>query len=75
MKQRTATHQMATRNQAGNFSKPMRHDRSSHFGLGYIKKQAASIGNTVTIGEDIDGIVAEVPYLSRQHPPSTNPSS
>ncbi|KAL0856852.1 hypothetical protein Bca101_062006 [Brassica carinata] len=48
---------------------------SSHFGLGYIKKQAASIGNTVTIGEDIYGIVAEVPYLSRQHPPSTNPSS
>ncbi|KAF8093334.1 hypothetical protein N665_0384s0021 [Sinapis alba] len=42
---------------------------SSHFGLGYIKKQAASIGNTVTIGEDIYGIVAEVPYLSRQHPP------
>ncbi|KAJ0254615.1 putative transferase [Hirschfeldia incana] len=48
---------------------------SSHFGLGYIKKQAALIGNTVTIGEDIYGIVAEVPYLSRQHPPSTNPSS
>ncbi|CAN8245055.1 unnamed protein product [Cochlearia groenlandica] len=48
---------------------------SSHFGLGYIKKQAASIGNTVTIGEDISGIVAEVPYLSRQHPPTTNPSS
>ncbi|CAH8387295.1 unnamed protein product [Eruca vesicaria subsp. sativa] len=50
-------------------------NRSSHFGLGYIKKQAASIGNTVTVGEDISGIVAEVPYLSRQHPPSTNPSS
>ncbi|ESQ29358.1 hypothetical protein EUTSA_v10023478mg [Eutrema salsugineum] len=48
---------------------------SSHFGLGYIKKQAAVIGNTVTIGEDISGIVSEVPYLSRQHPPSTNPSS
>ncbi|XP_009104262.1 putative transferase At1g60990, chloroplastic isoform X2 [Brassica rapa] len=47
---------------------------SSHFGLGYIKKQAASVGTTVTIGEDISGIVAEVPYLSRQHPP-TNPTS
>ncbi|RID79801.1 hypothetical protein BRARA_A02509 [Brassica rapa] len=47
---------------------------SSHFGLGYIKKQAASVGTTVTIREDISGIVAEVPYLSRQHPP-TNPTS
>ncbi|KAL1203674.1 putative transferase [Cardamine amara subsp. amara] len=48
---------------------------SGHFGLGYIKKQAASIGNTMIIGEDISGIVSEVPYLARQHPPSTNPSS
>ncbi|CAN6990346.1 hypothetical protein IGI04_002326 [Brassica rapa subsp. trilocularis] len=47
---------------------------SSHFGLGYIKKQAASVGTTITIREDISGIVAEVPYLSRQHPP-TNPTS
>ncbi|EOA35178.1 hypothetical protein CARUB_v10020323mg [Capsella rubella] len=48
---------------------------SGHFGLGYIKKKAASVGNTVTIGEDISGIVSEVPYLARQHPPSSNPSS
>jgi len=48
---------------------------SGHFGLGYIKKQAASIGNTVTVGEDISGIVSEVPYLARQHPPSANSSS
>ncbi|VVA93921.1 unnamed protein product [Arabis nemorensis] len=52
-----------------------RRNGSSHIGLGYIKKQAASIGNTVTIGEDVSGVVAEVPYLARQHPPSTNPSS
>ncbi|CAA7029647.1 unnamed protein product [Microthlaspi erraticum] len=48
---------------------------SSHFGLGYLKRQAASFGIEVTIGEDVSGIVSEVPYLSRQHPPPTNPSS
>lgn len=41
---------------------------SEHFGLGYIKRQAASNGDTVIIGENIVGKVVEVPYLARQSP-------
>ncbi|XP_059433822.1 putative transferase At1g60990, chloroplastic [Corylus avellana] len=43
---------------------------SEHFGLGYIKRQAASKGDTVTVGDDITGTVVEVPFLARQSPPS-----
>ncbi|KAI3827824.1 hypothetical protein L1987_01910 [Smallanthus sonchifolius] len=41
---------------------------NEHFGLGYIKKKAASKGDTVMIGDDISGIVVDVPYLARQRP-------
>lgn len=41
-----------------------------HFGLGYIKKQAASEGDTVIVGDNISGTVVEVPFLSQQRPPS-----
>lgn len=42
---------------------------SEHFGLGYIKRQAASEGDTVTIGDNITGTVVEVPFLACQCPP------
>ncbi|KAK9073928.1 hypothetical protein SSX86_006522 [Deinandra increscens subsp. villosa] len=45
---------------------------NEHFGLGYIKKKAASVGDTVIIGDNISGIVVDVPYLSRQRPPVLN---
>lgn len=53
---------------------------SEHFGLGYIKKKAASIGDTVIVGEDTTGMVVEVPFLARQQPlsnssPSSTPES
>ncbi|XVF45246.1 hypothetical protein PTKIN_Ptkin02bG0189600 [Pterospermum kingtungense] len=47
---------------------------SDHFALGYIKKQAASGGDTVIVGENIIGTVVDVPYLSRQSPPTKNSS-
>ncbi|KAL4282239.1 hypothetical protein GQ457_03G002850 [Hibiscus cannabinus] len=43
-----------------------------HFGLGYIKKKAASEGDTVIVGENIIGTVVNVPFLSRQSPPVKN---
>lgn len=43
---------------------------SEHFGLGYIKRQAASNGNTVIVGDNIAGTVVEVPFLAWQSPPS-----
>lgn len=48
-----------------------------HFGLGYIKRQAASEGDTVIVGEkdNISGTVVEVPYLSLQRPPSGSSKS
>lgn len=47
--------------------------KKEHFGLGYIKRRAASIGDTVLIGDNIVGRVVEVPFLARQHPPSKDP--
>ncbi|KAF7803627.1 membralin-like protein [Senna tora] len=44
--------------------------QSEHFGLGYIKRQAAAEGDTVVVGENINGIVVEVPFLAMQRPPS-----
>ncbi|KAK9167505.1 hypothetical protein Scep_002696 [Stephania cephalantha] len=38
-----------------------------HFGLGYIKRQAASAGSEVNIG-DVKGTVVDVPFLARQSP-------
>ncbi|KAL2343160.1 hypothetical protein Fmac_004445 [Flemingia macrophylla] len=46
--------------------------QSEHFGLGYIKRQAVSEGDTVIIGDNIKGTVVEVPFLSHQRPPSAN---
>lgn len=42
--------------------------QSEHFGLGYIKRQAASEGDTVIVGDNISGTVVELPYLSQQRP-------
>ncbi|PWA69089.1 glycine cleavage T-protein family [Artemisia annua] len=41
---------------------------NEHFGLGYIKKKAASKGDTVVVGDNVSGTVVDVPYLARQHP-------
>ncbi|KAI4298990.1 hypothetical protein L6164_032491 [Bauhinia variegata] len=46
-----------------------------HFGLGYIKRQAASEGDTVIIGDNINGTVVEVPFLAQQRQPSRSPTS
>ncbi|KAK3016313.1 hypothetical protein RJ639_007293 [Escallonia herrerae] len=46
--------------------------RSEHFGLGYIKRQAASKGDAVIVGENVIGSVVEVPYLARQRRPLFN---
>ncbi|KAF5732130.1 Glycine cleavage T-protein family isoform 1 [Tripterygium wilfordii] len=43
---------------------------SEHFGLGYVKKQAATSGDTVVVGDNVMGKVVEVPFLARQCPPS-----
>lgn len=50
---------------------------SQHFGLGYIKRKAASEGDTVIIGnsETVTATVVEVPFLSRQQPLSRSSSS
>ncbi|XP_022726091.1 putative transferase At1g60990, chloroplastic [Durio zibethinus] len=47
---------------------------SDHFALGYIKRQAAAVGDTVIVGENIIGTVVDVPFLSRQSPPIKNSS-
>lgn len=41
---------------------------NEHFGLGYIKKKAASKGDTVVVGNNIYGTVVDVPYLAHQQP-------
>ncbi|KAK4339919.1 hypothetical protein RND71_041381 [Anisodus tanguticus] len=43
---------------------------SQPLALGYIKKKAASEGDTVIIGDDVEGTVVEVPFLAHQIPPS-----
>lgn len=47
----------------------------NHFGMGYIKRRAASDGDTVTVGDKVVGTVVDVPFLFRHCPPpkSTNP--
>ncbi|KAK7369242.1 hypothetical protein VNO80_11278 [Phaseolus coccineus] len=42
--------------------------QSEHFGLGYIKRRAASEGDTVIVGDNIKGTLVEVPFLSQQRP-------
>ncbi|CAL1385535.1 unnamed protein product [Linum trigynum] len=46
-----------------------REGSNEHYGLGYIRRQAASLGKTVAIGDDIVGTLVEAPFLSRQSPP------
>ncbi|XP_047336906.1 putative transferase At1g60990, chloroplastic [Impatiens glandulifera] len=47
--------------------------KSEHFGLGYIKRQGASEGDTVVVGDNILATVVEVPFLAKQrHPPPTS---
>lgn len=41
---------------------------NEYFGLGYIKRKAASKGDKVVVGDDVIGTVVEVPYLARQQP-------
>ncbi|KAL6517725.1 hypothetical protein OROMI_033426 [Orobanche minor] len=43
---------------------------SGPFGLGYVKRKAASHGDTVIVGNGIIGTLVEVPFLRDQHPPS-----
>ncbi|XP_057421819.1 putative transferase At1g60990, chloroplastic [Lotus japonicus] len=49
--------------------------QSEHFGLGYIKRQAALEGDTVIVGDNISGTVVEVPFLYQQRPPSGSSTS
>jgi len=48
---------------------------SEHFGLGYIKRKAASEGDNVIVGDNVVGTIVEVPFLSQQRPPSGSSSS
>ncbi|CAI9304350.1 unnamed protein product [Lactuca saligna] len=41
---------------------------NEYFGLGYIKRKAASKGDKVIVGDDVFGTVVEVPYLAQQKP-------
>ncbi|PNX94676.1 aminomethyltransferase [Trifolium pratense] len=50
-------------------------NQSEHFGLGYIKRQGASEGDSVIVGDNINGTVVEVPFLSQQRPPSSSSNS
>ncbi|KAI3445633.1 hypothetical protein Pfo_002298 [Paulownia fortunei] len=43
---------------------------SGPFGLGYIKRRAASEGDSVTVGDSVVGTLVEVPFLRDQLPPS-----
>ncbi|KAL0357162.1 UNVERIFIED_CONTAM: putative transferase, chloroplastic [Sesamum calycinum] len=42
---------------------------SGPFGLGYIKRRAASESDSVTVGDSIIGTLVEVPFLREQLPP------
>ncbi|KAH1236970.1 putative transferase, chloroplastic [Glycine max] len=46
--------------------------QSEHFGLGYIKRRAASEGDTVIVRDNIKGTVVEAPFLSQLRPPSAS---
>ncbi|KAE9446867.1 hypothetical protein C3L33_21217, partial [Rhododendron williamsianum] len=50
-------------------------NESEHFGLGYIKRKAASEGDTVNVGDNAVGTVVEVPFLARQCPPPLKSSN
>ncbi|KAI8532148.1 hypothetical protein RHMOL_Rhmol11G0190900 [Rhododendron molle] len=50
-------------------------NESEHFGLGYIKRKAASEGDTVNVGDNAVGTVVAVPFLARQCPPPSKSSN
>ncbi|EXB97354.1 hypothetical protein L484_024217 [Morus notabilis] len=54
---------------------PGKKDGSQYVGLGYIKRQAASKGDTVIVGDNVTGTLVEVPFLARQQPVSKSSSS
>ncbi|KAL3538545.1 hypothetical protein ACH5RR_001911 [Cinchona calisaya] len=41
---------------------------SEPFGLGYIRRKAASKGDSVIVGDNVVGTVVEVPFLAQQRP-------
>lgn len=43
---------------------------SGPFGLGYVKRRAASEGDSVTVGENVVGTLVHVPFLRDQLPAS-----
>lgn len=43
---------------------------SEHVGLGYVKRRAASLGDKVTVGDNIVATLVNVPYLAGQSMPS-----
>ncbi|KAL7157308.1 hypothetical protein ABFS83_02G069100 [Erythranthe nasuta] len=43
---------------------------SGPFGLGYVKRRAASEGDSVTAGDNVVGTLVELPFLRDQRPPS-----
>lgn len=45
---------------------------SEHVGLGYVKRRAASLGDKVTVGDNIVATLVNVPYLAGQSMPSKN---
>ncbi|KAL8151812.1 hypothetical protein V2J09_021620 [Rumex salicifolius] len=45
-------------------------NESEHVGLGYVKRRAASLGDKVTVGDNIVATLVDVPYLAGQSIPS-----
>ncbi|KAF7131809.1 hypothetical protein RHSIM_Rhsim09G0048600 [Rhododendron simsii] len=50
-------------------------NESEHFGLGYIKRKAASETDAVNLGDNAVGTVVEVPFLARQCPSPSKSSN
>ncbi|KAH0988677.1 hypothetical protein GBA52_000160 [Prunus armeniaca] len=48
---------------------------NGYFGLGYIKRQTVSEGDTVIVGDAVPGTVVEVPFLAGQRSPTRSSSS
>ncbi|KAF4357170.1 hypothetical protein F8388_003317 [Cannabis sativa] len=48
---------------------------TEYVGLGYVKRRAASEGDTVIVGDSVTGTLVEVPFLARQQALSNSSSS
>lgn len=48
---------------------------NGYFGLGYIKRQTVSEGDTVIVGDSVPGTVVEVPFLAGQRSLTRSSSS